>query len=968
MASGGLLRPRYVLAFSTAVIVLMFVPSLVQPSFAHAAYLDSSPRAFQSIPGSPAEVNVFFSEPIELSYSKISVLGPAGSRVDMNDPHQVAGDTASIGVTIQPGLPEGVYTVSARVLSAVDGHVTSETFTFGVGTTVPPDAPQQRDIISPEETASRFPGMVGQVMAVGAAFGALWIWKPIGRVPWLEAALSQSRVRIDRAMMKVIIVGACLILASGVAMIIIQAISIEASVPEAIATRFGNVWITRMLQSSILLGIAAAVHHRLAKNNTTAAKAELYAMLIIGLAVLVTSSLIAHAAATEQVAAIVLDFFHNTAASIWIGGLVLLGFAVVPKLLAVKDERTRSASLSLLIPRFSIIVVTLLGIAVITGPLLLSMIESDLSLTLASFYGQVLAVKLALAGVMVAMGAYSQFVVQKKAVEVMNGGAQLAAPRLRHYDKTLKAEAAVGIALLFAVSVMANGTLPSGQFPAYQQEAGDQEAFAEELDTTFVRTVYNTEGRIHISIAPFAVGQNNFTISFVDRQGNDATGLESATMKLTQIERGIGPITVELTKKSPGVFGANAAFSLSGVWAMEIEGVNTQGSNMLAAVDVNVKPSIGDLEFAVEEYRTPDRSLPLFPLFDAQRQSMWAGDTLPGSGRIWQLDIETGNYTAHTVEGANLITQTVLTPEGSLWFIDPVNGILGLYDPETSSTTNFEIPEDGVLSGLAMDANGNLWVPVVQANKVVRFDPATEQFSSFEIPTRGSIPVGIAADGRGNIWLAEAAGSIAMIDPANGNITEYRPTIQRMELDEPSAVFPDPRGAGIFISEHGGHTISAYNPMLGTFRKYPVVNEAGLPFGMAMDSYGYLWFAQHEIDRIGVIDPRTGASTEVRIPIAGSFIQWITSDDKGRIWFAAQRGASLGSITITAKPPSPVPGDGNGQQGDGRPDPIPQLGFSLPDVAGPAIAGGIIISALAFTKSTVDLRRNVRHALRLGNS
>jgi copper transport protein len=320
------------------------------------------------------------------------------------------------------------------------------------------------------------------------------------------------------------------------------------------------------------------------------------------------------------------------------------------------------------------------------------------------------------------------------------------------------------------------------------------------------------------------------------------------------------------------------------------------------------------------------------------------------------------------VEGANLITQTVLTSDGSLWFIDPVNGVLGLYDPETNSTRNFEVPEDGVLSGLAMGSDGHLWIPVVQANKVVRFDPATEQFSSFEIPTRGSIPVGIVADGQGNIWLAEAAGSIAMIDPASGNITEFRPTIQNLDLDEPSAVFPDPSGAAIFIAEHGGATISAYNPMLGTFREYPVVNEAGLPFGMAMDSYGYLWFAQHEIDRIGVLDPRTGAFTEVRIPIAGSFIQWITSDDKGRIWFAAQRGASLGSITITTKPPSSGPGDGNGQQGGGEPDLVPQLGFSLPDVAGPAIAGGIIVSALAFAKSSTDLRRNVRHAANLDNS
>jgi copper transport protein len=204
---------------------------------------------------------VFFSEPIELGYSSIRVLGPDGGRVDMNDPHNVEGDTASIGVTMQPGLPEGEYTVSTKVLSAVDGHVVEETFIFGVGTQVSSTGggqQQQRDILSPEESASRFPGMVGQVIAVGAAFGTLWLWKPLGRVPWLSSAISQTRVAIDRRMIKLIIIGAGLVLASGVAMIIVQAISIDAGVPEAIATKFGNVWITRMLQSSILMAIARA--------------------------------------------------------------------------------------------------------------------------------------------------------------------------------------------------------------------------------------------------------------------------------------------------------------------------------------------------------------------------------------------------------------------------------------------------------------------------------------------------------------------------------------------------------------------------------------------------------------------------------------------------------------------------------------------------------------------------------------
>lgn len=956
--------------FGLIVIVVLTLAAGIQQSFAHPVYVDSIPRAFQSVSAPPSGVRVSFSEPIELSYSSIKVLGPDASRVDMNDPHNAQGDTASIAVTLQPGLPEGEYTVTTKVLSAIDGHVVEETFIFGVGTTGPIAHPdQQRDILSPEESASRFPGMVGQVMVVGAAFATLWLWKPLAKVPWLSGAIGQTRVSIDRNMMRLIIIGTGIVLASGLAMIIVQAISIEAGVPEAIATKFGNVWVTRMLQSSILMGIAIAVYRKVAKNNVSPGRAEMYAILILGLAVLVTSSLIAHAAATSQVFPIVLDFFHNAAASIWIGGLILLGFVAVPKILAIGDERIRSAALAILIPRFSTVVVTLLGISVITGPVLLFSLESDLSLTLASVYGQILAIKLGLAGTMVAMGAYSQFVVQKRAVAVMAGGAGVQTTSLRHYGKTLKAEAGVGIALLFMVSLMANGALPGGQFPVYERQQQDgQSAFADEPRTDFVRTLYTGEGKIQLAVSPFAVGQNNFRLSFFNQDGSNATGIESATIKLTQVERGIGPIAIETKKQSDNVFAADAAFSLPGMWHVEIEGVSVQASNMLATLDANVKPLVSNLEFKIDQYKTPASSLPLYPVFDAARQSIWVGDSLPGSSRIWQLDIATGNYTVHRINGMDLITQAVLTPEGNLWYIDPLafrsgNGTLGMYSPDSNTTKQFGLPEEGVPTGLAMDNSGNLWIPVLQANRIVKFDPASEQFSSYDIPTPGASPYGITVDRSGSIWFAEAAGGIAKLDPDSGSISEYVPKSQLQKLDGPTAVFPDPKSSNIYIAEHDGHTITVFNSLLGTFREYPSINEGGLPFGMAMDSYGNLWFAEHLIDRVGVIDPRTGEGAEAKIPIAGSTIQWITADDKGKIWFAAQRGAALGSITITSKPSTTPPDDG--QDGGLAAGGIPQLPFSFTDLAGPAIAAGIVISALAYSKSAVDLKRNVRSALKL---
>jgi copper transport protein len=597
---------------------------------------------------------------------------------------------------------------------------------------------------------------------------------------------------------------------------------------------------------------------------------------------------------------------------------------------------------------------------------------------------------------MVAMGAYSQFVVQKKAVAIMassgagdsggDGATALHADRLRHYGKTLKAQAGVGIALLFMVSLMANGALPSGQFPVYEREELDaQAAFAEAPRTDFVRTLYTPEGTIKLDISPFTVGQNTFKLSFFEQGGSNATGIESATIKMTQLERGIGPITVETTKQSDNVFLADAAFSLPGIWHIEIEGVNTQGSNMLASLDANIKPLVSNLQFDTKIYNMSANTsnnnnnnvLPLYPVFDMERQSIWVGDSLPGSGTIWQLDIATGNYSIHKINATH-VTQIILASDGSLWYIDPLgaenNGVVGVYNPaDNSSSRRYLIPEEGIPSGIAIDRNGSLWMPIVAGNgsdKVVKFDPAFEQFSSYNIPTPDARPAGITSDRLGNIWFAEAgAGSIAKIDPATGNITEYKPKSPLQALDEPAAVFADLNSFDIYISEHSGHTITVYNSLLGTFREYPSINEAGLPFGMAMDNYGNLWFAQHEIDKIGLIDPRTGEGTEANIPITGSFVQWITSDNEGRIWFAAQRGSALGSVTTTANPASPQIVSDEGQQqlnGTSGPiSPIQQLGFSFADIAGPVMAAGIVISALVYAKSATDLKRNIRAALRL---
>ena len=88
-------------------------------------------------------------------------------------------------------------------------------------------------------------------------------------------------------------------------------------------------------------------------------------------------------------------------------------------------------------------------------------LESDVGLITESVYGQLLILKIAIASVMVALGGFFQFRVQKTAEKNFQSGKTDVHRKLR---RSLKVDAALGVILLGVVALLTNGTLPEGQF------------------------------------------------------------------------------------------------------------------------------------------------------------------------------------------------------------------------------------------------------------------------------------------------------------------------------------------------------------------------------------------------------------------------------------------------------------------------------------------------------------------------
>jgi copper transport protein len=322
------------------ILLLILVPTIPK-SFAHASVIKSNPTPSQSLAAPPAKVDVYFSEPVDLRYSKLTVIDSNGKQVDNKDIQNIDGDQTTLSVSLpSSGLKDGIYTVTTKVLSQIDGHVTDNAFVFGVGESASKDLSvaagaatnkQESQLYIPDAIA-RFPALVSQVIIVGSVFTTLWLWRPISKVNWFNDILKQTRKSIDRRLTIIIVIASIILVISNFGIIFVQAASIDVGISEAIMTRFGNVWVVRIVLSFVLLFTSLLEYRKLKKddNKIVISNEGIISLLAIGLVTLLTTSLVGHGAATGKLLPIAVDLIHNLAASIWIGGVIYLALAVVP--------------------------------------------------------------------------------------------------------------------------------------------------------------------------------------------------------------------------------------------------------------------------------------------------------------------------------------------------------------------------------------------------------------------------------------------------------------------------------------------------------------------------------------------------------------------------------------------------------------------------------------------------------------
>src|SRR6478735_4925163 len=163
-------------ALATAFLYLALTPVTAS---AHANLDRADPPAGTDLDQPPAQLQLQFSEAVDGSFSRVQLLNAQGQSVDRGDSHVAPNDPLSMVVSLPNQMPDGVYTVAWRTLSAVDGHTVNGAYPIVIGPMpaegLPVTAASSQATFNAETAIGRW----WFSLAASALFGVLLSWNVV---------------------------------------------------------------------------------------------------------------------------------------------------------------------------------------------------------------------------------------------------------------------------------------------------------------------------------------------------------------------------------------------------------------------------------------------------------------------------------------------------------------------------------------------------------------------------------------------------------------------------------------------------------------------------------------------------------------------------------------------------------------------------------------------------------------------
>jgi putative copper export protein/methionine-rich copper-binding protein CopC len=636
---------------------------------AHALLRDSDPADGASLDRAPRQVLLTFTERPEPQLSTVHVLDTAGRQVEAAKAAPVAGQPLQLVVPLGE-LPDGTYTVSWRVLSADDGHVTAGSFAFGVGEAASPAATATQtgpagegEAPSPLAVAGRWALYGGLVLLVGAA----------------ATGLAVFRRTLPTAARPLLAVAAGLAVAGLAARFVAEYTTVDAPLGDLLASSTGRgllrlaVGVAVAVVAATLLADRAGPPARPAASGLEgqgepaaaqrpgssggsedaggAARVEPWGLWLVAAAsaaAMLLHVLAGHAAGPSSLRPLNLltQWVHLLAIGAWIGGLVWL--------LAGLRGRERADQASVVV-RFSKLAAPVLAVVALTGLARALDLAGGWTGLLDSSYGRVLDVKVLLFLGLVALGALNRYRIvpalaasRRSSGEAQGEADTGRAERLEMLRRNVRGEVALAACVLAAAAVLSQ--LPPGKFVAGQVAARPppQPPSVQVEGNDFATSV-----RLDLTVSPGTAGPNSFTAKVTDYDSGEPWPASRVALRFTPRDRPeIGGATLELARGGDGLWqGKGSMLSIDGPWVV-VALVQAPGSSVTVPLELRTRSASQQVEVS----------------------------KVPGQPTLYTIDLPTGgtlqSYLDPGRPGANTVHFTFFTAGGGEQTMDQVHATM----------------------------------------------------------------------------------------------------------------------------------------------------------------------------------------------------------------------------------------------------------------------------------------------------
>jgi copper transport protein len=562
------LRRAAVIALAAALAACLLLPA---GALAHAQLEETIPERGAVVKHEPAAVIFRFDEPVEGNFGAVRVYDANGSRVDEGDAFHPGGEGPKLGVHLKPGLGDGSYTATYRVISA-DGHIVSSGFVFSIGKAG--KAPKQTVA---ELTSGSGTGEVTQIafglarglqyaataLGVGGLVFLLLAWLPAlaaggGAAEWSRAGsafLGRLRRVLGVAALAGVVSAAAGIVLEGAEAAGISGFAAlkEGIVRETLETKFGTIWGFALL-AWLAFGLLSALLLRDRDRDGRPGRLRAAAISVPLIYVVLVPALSGHGSTQSPVALLFpVNVAHVAAMAVWLGGLAALLF-VAPRGTRELEPAERGRLLAGALARFSQIALASVVLILATGLIQAYAYVRHPGDLLTTDYGLAVTIKFVLLVVLITFGAYNR----RRSVPRLNrlaaGGE---APGRAGVDlrRAVRAEVALLVAVLGVTAALASYAPPvTAQGGPFSTEA--------------------TVGPIQLemSVEPATVGANEIHIYLFDaRSGAPYAKVKQLTVSAALPESGIS-LPLEPQLSGPGHYTVpDALMSATGDWKLELD-------------------------------------------------------------------------------------------------------------------------------------------------------------------------------------------------------------------------------------------------------------------------------------------------------------------------------------------------------------------------------------------------------------